>query len=71
MVDLETIIVIIIERDGKVKQMWFGKRSGNAPYDQSAMRAIKKAEPLPALLKELSENVLEAGIRFRPEKSER
>jgi colicin import membrane protein len=71
MVDLETIIVIIIERDGKVKQMWFEKRSGNAPYDQNAMRAIKKAEPLPALPMELSENVLEAGIRFRPEKSER
>lgn len=67
MVDLETVIVIIIEREGKIKQMWFEKKSGNSPYDQSAMRAIKKAEPLPAVPKELGENDLEVGIRFRPE----
>ena len=67
MVDLKTIIVIIIERDGKVKQIWFEEKSGDAPYDRSAIRAIKKAEPLPILPKELGENVLEVGIRFRPE----
>jgi len=67
MVDLETIIVVIIERDGRIQKSWFEKKSGNALYDQSAMRAIKKADPLPAIPKELNENALEVGIRFIPE----
>jgi TonB family protein len=66
-VDLETVIVLIIERDGKIQKFWFEKKSGNAIYDQSAMRAIKKAEPLPPIPKELSENTLEIGIRFFPD----
>jgi outer membrane biosynthesis protein TonB len=66
-VDLETIIVLIIGRDGKIQKWWFEKKSGNALYDQMAMRAIKKAEPLPPIPKEFSENTLEIGIRFIPE----
>ena len=65
--DWETIVVITINRDGKIKEMWIEKRSGNAFYDQMAMRAIKKAEPLPPIPKEFSENTLEVGIRFLPD----
>jgi TonB family protein len=60
-VDLETVIVVIIKRDGKIQKFWFEKKSGNAVYDQSAMRAIRKAEPLPPIPKELGENTLEFG----------
>jgi colicin import membrane protein len=67
MVDLETVIVIIIERDGKIQKCWFEKKSGNALYDQMAMRAIKKAEPLPPIPKEFNEKTLEIGIRFFPD----
>ena len=66
-VDLETIIVVIIERNGKVLKTWFEKRSGNALYDQMAMRAIIKAEPMPPFPKDLTESTLEIGIRFFPE----
>lgn len=66
-VDLEAIIVIIIERDGRVKRSWFEKKSGNTLYDQMAMRAIIKAEPLPPIPKELNQETLEIGIRFFPE----
>jgi len=66
-VDLETIIIVIIERDGKIKRTWFEKKSGHDLYDQMAMRAILKAEPLPPIPKELSENTLEIGIRFLPD----
>jgi TolA protein len=65
--DLETIIVVVIERDGKVQKSWFEKKSGNALYDQSAMRAIKKAEPLPPIPKEFSDDIFEIGIRFYPD----
>ncbi len=67
MVDLETVIVIIIERDGKIQKCWFEKKSGNVLYDQMAMRAIKKAEPLPPIPKEFNEKTLEIGIRFFPD----
>ena len=65
--NLEAIIVVVIERDGKVQKSWFEKKSGNALYDQSAMRAIKKAEPLPPIPKEFREDIFEIGIRFYPD----
>jgi len=66
-VDLETIIVIIIEPDGKIQRSWFEKRSGDVHYDQAAMRAILKADPLPSIPRELTETTLEIGIRFYPD----
>jgi TonB family protein len=65
--NLETIIVIVIEREGKIQKSWFEKMSGNALYDKSTMRAIKKAEPLPPIPKEFSDNTLEMGFRFYPD----
>jgi TonB family protein len=66
-VDQEAIIVLIIERDGKIQKLWFEKKSGNPIYDQTALRAIRKAEPFPPLPKEFDGNTLEIGIRFFPE----
>jgi len=65
--DWEAIVVLTIERDGKLQKSWFEKRSGNNLYDQSAVRAIKRAEPFPPLPKEWSEKTLEIGIRFHLE----
>src|SRR4030042_21060 len=64
---LAAIVVIIIEKDGKVQKAWFEKKSGNAAYDQMAMRAIKKAEPLPPFLKGMTGNTVVVGIRFVPD----
>ena len=66
-IDLEAIIVVIIEKDGRVTKSWFEKKSGNALYDQMAMRAIKKAEPFPPIPKEFSDETFEIGIRFHPD----
>ncbi len=66
-IDLETVIVVIIEPDGRVQKWWFEKKSGDDVYDQMAVRAIKKAEPLPPIPKELNEKTLEVGIRFYPD----
>lgn len=65
--DLEAVIVVVIEKEGKVQKTWFEKKSGNALYDQMAMRAIKKAEPFPPIPKEFSDNTFEIGIRFHPD----
>ena len=65
--NLETIIVVLIDREGRIQKSWLEKRSGNALYDQMAMRAIKKAEPFPPIPKEFGESTFEIGIRFHPD----
>jgi colicin import membrane protein len=64
---LETTVVIVVDREGKVQKSWFERKSGDALFDQRAMRAIKKAEPLPPIPKELTESTLEMGFRFHPD----
>jgi TonB family protein len=66
-VDLEAILVVIIERDGAIRKWWFEKKSGHAAYDQTVIRAIMKADPLPPIPKDLSENTIEIGLRFSPD----
>jgi len=63
--NLETIIIFVIDRAGKIRKSWFEKKSGNVLYDQSAMRAIKKAEPFPPIPEELRDDTF--AIRFTPE----
>jgi TonB family protein len=67
MAGLETTIVLKINRDGKFQEMRYEKRSGNTVLDQMAWEAIKKAEPLPPIPKELNDNTLEMGFRFCPD----
>jgi len=64
---LEAIVVISISRDGKILNMDFEKRSGDENLDNSVVRAIRKADPLPPLPNDFKENVLEVGIRFIPD----
>ncbi len=45
---LETVLVIVVRRDGKVLDLRVEKSSGNEVYDESARQAVRKAEPLPA-----------------------
>jgi len=61
------VIVIKLRRDGSIVESWFEKKSGSLMYDESAMRAIKKANPLQPFPQELDEEFLEIGIRFHPE----
>ena len=65
--NLEAIIVIEWDRNGKIQKSYFEKKSGNSQYDQSAMRAIKKADPLPASPREFNNETFELGFRFHPE----
>jgi TonB family protein len=66
-VDLEAIIVLVIDKGGRLQKSWFEKKSGNTLYDQMAMRAIRRAEPFPPFPKELGDDPLEIGIRFYPD----
>jgi len=62
--NLEAIIHVQIQRDGTAAQIDFEKRSGNAHFDSSVLRAVKKALPFPPLPEGFKENTLDIGIRF-------
>jgi len=64
--DLETIIAIRIARDGQIVDIQFEKKSGNPYLDESALRAIKKANPLPPLPPGFEEDKFDVGVRFTP-----
>jgi TonB family protein len=59
-------IRIVIEIDGRVSQVRMEKTSGNTYFDDSVLRAIRKASPLPVPPEELrgSEDHYEVGFRF-------
>jgi len=57
--ELEVVVSIKIDREGKIFSQEIEKSSGNPLFDRSAMKAISKASPLPPPLKEI-----EIGVRF-------
>jgi len=64
--DLETIIAIRIAKDGRIEDIQFEKKSGNPHLDDSALRAIKKANPLPPLPPGFEGDKFDVGVRFTP-----
>ena len=63
---LQAVVVLIVDRAGRVEQSRLVQRSGNALFDESLQRAIKQAEPLPALPEDYVGRSLEVELRFRP-----
>ncbi len=59
--DLETIISIVIMRDGTISIKKIEKSSGNPLFDKSAIKALTKANPLPPPPYEM-----EIGVKFHP-----
>jgi len=65
--NLETIIAIRIAKDGQIVDIQFEKKSGNSHLDESALRAIKKANPLPPLPPGIVDgDKFDVGVRFTP-----
>jgi len=61
---LEAVVHARIMRDGSLLDIGLEKRSGNAYFDNSALRAVRKANPLPPLPEWCRDNSLDVGIRF-------
>jgi colicin import membrane protein len=62
---LESVVAITVLRGGAITDFRFEKTSGNKYFDESAMKAIQKASPLPPFPGWLSGSSLNLGIRFR------
>ena len=60
----EAVIDVTILRTGAVTDVNFEKRSGNRYFDESAMKAIRKASPFPPLPSWVEGGSLDVGIRF-------
>ena len=60
---LVAIVSIRLRADGSLEKAWLEQSSGNARFDQSAVRATEKAAPFPPPPGDLRE----LGIRFRVE----
>jgi colicin import membrane protein len=63
---LTSIVVVRIAQDGRVLNAEYEHKSGHALFDQSAIRAVQKANPFPPLPQTLRPGPLEIGIRFKP-----
>jgi colicin import membrane protein len=62
--NIQAVVYAKILRDGTITNVGLEKRSGNRYFDDSALRTVKKANPLPPLPAELRESSIEIGIRF-------
>jgi len=62
--NLEAVLHARILGNGTLKEADFEKRSGNRFFDDSALKAIKKAAPFPPLPEWVREGSIEIGIRF-------
>jgi periplasmic protein TonB len=57
-------VIFEIRRDGKLNVVVIDKSSGNAYYDQVALRAINDAGPFPPLPDDFKKPVLRIGLQF-------
>ncbi|MGA1795354.1 MAG: energy transducer TonB [bacterium] len=62
--DLDAIVVIRLKPNGELSDVRLEKRSGFHPFDESTLRAIKKAAPFPPPPVGVKEQELEFEIRF-------
>jgi colicin import membrane protein len=62
--NLVAVIGAKILRNGNVAEIDFEKKSGNRYFDESAVKAIRKAAPFPPLPEWFKESYIEVGVRF-------
>ena len=62
--ELKATIVLTVRRDGTILETSFIKRSNNSMFDQSALQAIEKSNPLPPFPEGFRENHVEFEINF-------
>jgi TonB family protein len=63
--DLHAEVFLIIDRAGNVEQSRLVQGSGNALFDESLQRAIKQAQPLPALPDDYAAPAVRVTLHFR------
>lgn len=65
--ELEAVVIVTVRSDGTVVSSRFSKRSPSPAFDESAMRAIDRSNPLPAFPEGYQMTMDEFEIRFNLE----
>ena len=65
--DYDVIVSVILDRQGTLVRSWVEEPSGSNGFDQSALRALQRAQPLPPIPDSVSGDTLEVGFRFHPD----
>lgn len=65
--DLVVELAFTVLPNGEIRDVWFDKRSGNRYLDESAKRAVLKANPVGPFPKGVAKSVITVGLRFTPE----
>jgi TonB family protein len=66
---LQATALLTVSREGEVAHLKLLQPSGNSLFDESLLRAIKHAAPLPPLPEDYQGTFLEVEMRFRPHES--
>lgn len=61
------IVSVILDRQGNLVRAWVEEPSASAAFDRSALQALERAQPFPAIPEAVSGDPLEVGFRFSPE----
>ncbi len=64
--ELAVALVVRVRKDGKVVDIKIDKNSGNSAFDEAAVRAVRRADPLPAIPEGSGNSEPELYIRFTP-----
>ena len=64
--NLTAVIVITINKNGQIADMFFESRSGDRVFDQFVTKTIEAASPLPPIPAAMKKQRYEIGFRFRP-----
>ena len=60
----EVVVVFVLYPDGQIKNIVIEKKSGNAFFDQAALRAVYQANPLPPLPQGIFDKSLKVHFNF-------
>lgn len=63
---IQSILVIRIDRTGRIAENWFERKSGEKLFDQSVEKAIQRAGTLPPLPEWFKGDSFEVGLVFTP-----
>lgn len=60
----EAVVIVTVKSDGKILKTWFKRRSHNALFDDSVLKAIEKSDPLPGFPRGYRKSYDEVEINF-------
>ena len=64
--ELIAVIVLTVRRDGTILKTKIRRRSGDALFDESAFKAVKRSDPLPPFPETYKKSDAEITITFNP-----